>query len=89
MASRAGCMRKAKAHSTCSELCTSMSGSTTITVFGLRLLAMAASMALRASPAKRCFIAMTMRNDTPPEDGTATFSMVGNCWRIIARNDTS
>ena len=68
---------------------TSMSGSTTITILGRMLAVMAASRAACASPAKCCFIAMTMRKDTPPEDGTATFSMVGNCWRIIARNDAS
>ena len=48
--SRAGWVRKAMAHSTCSESCTSMSGSTTTTIFGRRLLPMAARIALRASP---------------------------------------
>jgi hypothetical protein len=63
---------------------TSMSGSTTITILGRMLAVMAASRAARASPAKCCFIAMTMRKATPPEDGTATFSRVGNCWRALS-----
>ena len=88
-ASRAGWVRKAMAHSTSAELCTSMSGSTTTTILGRKLLAIAASMALRASPAKRGCIAMTMRYDTPPDDGIDTFDSVGNCWRIIARNEAS
>ena len=47
----------------------------------------AASRAVRASPAKCCFIAMTMRKATPPEDETATFSRVGNCWRALSRKE--
>ena len=87
--SRAGWVRKAMAHSTSAELCTSMSGSTTTTILGRRLHAMAASTALRASPAKRGRIAMTRRNATPPDDGIATFETVGNCWRIMAANEAS
>jgi len=61
---------------------TSMSGSTTITILGRMLAVMAAKRAARASPAKCCFIAMTMRKATPPEDGTATLERVGNCSRM-------
>jgi hypothetical protein len=64
---------------------TSMSGSTTITILGRMLAVMAAKGAARASPAKRCFIAMTMRKATPPEDGTATLDSVGNCSRMRLR----
>jgi hypothetical protein len=46
-----GCMWKAVAQSTCTGSCTSMSGSTAITILGLRFEAMAASSAARASPA--------------------------------------
>jgi hypothetical protein len=66
---------------------TSMSGSTTITILGRMLAVMAASRAARASPAKCCFIAMTMRKAAPPEDGRATFSRVGNCWRALSRRE--
>jgi hypothetical protein len=64
---------------------TSMSGSTTITILGRMLTVMSASRAARASPAKCCFITMTMRKATPPKGGTATFSMVGNCRRALSR----
>jgi hypothetical protein len=30
---------------------------------------------------------MTMRKATPPGDGTATFSSVGNCWRALSRKE--
>jgi hypothetical protein len=64
-------------------------GAQVIDQSGSLLVAQLVAMALRASPAKRGCIAMTMRYDTPPDDGIDTFETVGNCWRIIARNEAS
>jgi hypothetical protein len=49
--SRCGCTRNAMAHSTSVEECTSMSGSTMMVHFGRMLLAIAARITCRASPA--------------------------------------
>ena len=47
------CVRNAIAHSTSAELCTSMSGSTTIVHFGRMLLDISDIMSWRGSPLKR------------------------------------
>ena len=59
MTSRCGWTRNAIAHSTSVEECTSMSGSTMIVHFGRMLLAIAAMITWRGSPAKRGCIEMT------------------------------
>ena len=86
--SRAGCMRKAQAQSTCTGLVHVDVGidhdHDLVPEVGRHRRQQGGP---RASPAKYCFIAMTMRKPTPPEVGMATFSIVRNCRSTLLRKE--